>query len=91
LRAARANHDFGADEKRIRTEIMVIDKNNDSAGFYPRSSIAYGCACHPYAIDDPRGRPFRSPKSGLLKNASLEGRMAMKHVFRSGKRFSTAC
>jgi len=32
LRAARANHVFRADEKRIRTENMVMDKSKDSAG-----------------------------------------------------------
>jgi hypothetical protein len=29
LRAARANRDFCADEKRIRTEITVMDKSKD--------------------------------------------------------------
>jgi len=28
-------------------------------GFYTRSSIARGCAFHPCAIDDPRGRIYR--------------------------------
>jgi hypothetical protein len=32
LRAARANHVFRADEKHIRTENTVIDKNKGSAG-----------------------------------------------------------
>jgi hypothetical protein len=32
LRAARANCVFRADEKRIRTENTVMDKNKDSAG-----------------------------------------------------------
>ena len=32
LRAARANHVFGADEKRIRAKNMVMDKSNDSLG-----------------------------------------------------------
>jgi hypothetical protein len=32
LRAARANPVFGTDEKRIRPENTVIDKNKDSAG-----------------------------------------------------------
>jgi hypothetical protein len=31
---ARANRVFRADEKRIRSENTVIDKNRDSAGFY---------------------------------------------------------
>ena len=32
LRAARANRGFGTDEKRIRTETTVLDKNKDSSG-----------------------------------------------------------
>jgi len=32
LRAARANRVFRADEKRIRTENAVMDKNKDSVG-----------------------------------------------------------
>jgi len=32
LRAARANLDFGTDEKRIRTKIKVMDKSNDGLG-----------------------------------------------------------
>jgi hypothetical protein len=32
LRAARANRDFCADEKRIRTEITVMDKSKDGLG-----------------------------------------------------------
>ena len=32
LRAARANHVFGTDEKHIRTEIMVIDNSNNGLG-----------------------------------------------------------
>jgi hypothetical protein len=32
LRAPRANHVFGTDEKRIRTKNMVMDKNKDGAG-----------------------------------------------------------
>jgi hypothetical protein len=33
LRAPRANRVFRADEKRIRTENTVMDKNKDGAGF----------------------------------------------------------
>jgi hypothetical protein len=33
LRAARANLDFGADEKRIRTKIKVIDKSKGGLVF----------------------------------------------------------
>jgi hypothetical protein len=60
LRTARANRVFCTDEKRIRTEHTVIDKSKkaDWGGFYTRSSMAHGCAFHPCAIDDPRGRFF---------------------------------
>jgi len=57
LRALRANHDFCTDKKRIRTEIMVMDKSNDALGlFYTRSLISRGYAFHPREINDPRGR-----------------------------------
>jgi hypothetical protein len=56
LRALRANHVFYTDEKRIRIENMVMNKNKNSVGFYTRSSIEHGCACHPCSIEDPRGR-----------------------------------
>ncbi|MBE0623213.1 MAG: hypothetical protein IH606_00245 [Burkholderiales bacterium] len=42
----------------IRTKNTVMVKTEYSAGFYTRSSIACGCAFHPQAIDDPRGRFF---------------------------------
>ncbi|MDP2640588.1 MAG: hypothetical protein Q8Q16_07970 [Betaproteobacteria bacterium] len=32
LRAPRANHGFGTDEKRIRTKSMVLDKNKPGSG-----------------------------------------------------------
>jgi hypothetical protein len=32
LRAPRANHVFGTDEKRIRTKYMVMDKSNHGLG-----------------------------------------------------------
>jgi hypothetical protein len=56
LRAARANRVFFADEKRIRKENTVMIKTIREAGGYTRSPIACGCAFHPRAIDDPRGR-----------------------------------
>jgi len=56
LRALRANRVLGTDEKRIRTQNAVMDKNKDSLGFYTRSPMACGCAFHPRASDDPRGR-----------------------------------
>jgi len=42
LRAARANRVFRADEKRIRTENTVIDKDNNSFGlvFYKIADCA---------------------------------------------------
>jgi hypothetical protein len=56
LRAARANRVFCADEKHIRTENTVVVNTETGAGVNQRSSIAHGCAFHPCAIDDPRGR-----------------------------------
>jgi hypothetical protein len=44
LRALRANHVFGTDEKRIRTENTVIDKSSQGLGFHTRSPIARGRA-----------------------------------------------
>jgi hypothetical protein len=44
LRAARANRDFGTDEKRIRTKTTVTDRSNNGLGLFL------------YKIDDPRGR-----------------------------------
>ena len=32
MRAARANRDFGTDEKHIRTKIAVMDKTKDAFG-----------------------------------------------------------
>ncbi|MFA5916090.1 MAG: hypothetical protein WC830_21295, partial [Burkholderiales bacterium] len=70
LRAARANRVFRADEKRIRTENTVMDKNMDSAGFYTRSPIGHGCAFHPCASDDPRGRgAVRASTSATVRYA----------------------
>jgi len=34
LRAARANHVFGTDEKRIRSENMVMGKNKVGVGLF---------------------------------------------------------
>jgi len=43
-------------------------KPNAVRGFYPRSSMAHGCAFHPCAIDDPRGRFFVRAMSKLCNN-----------------------
>jgi hypothetical protein len=56
LRALRANRVFRADKMRIRPENTVLDKDKQSQGLYSRSSIVRGCAFHPRAIDDRRGR-----------------------------------
>jgi hypothetical protein len=53
--------------KAIRTKNMVMDKNKNSAGFYPRSLIAHGWVFHPCAINDPRGR-FSSAQQAQLCN-----------------------
>jgi len=54
---ARANRDFGTDEKRIRTKITVMDKNK--SGLRLLLSKIADCArtaFRPRAIGDPRGR-----------------------------------
>jgi hypothetical protein len=56
LRAARANRVFWTDEKHIRPENTVLVNTKYGLGFYKRSPIACGCAFHPRAIGDPRGR-----------------------------------
>ncbi|MEK7438494.1 MAG: hypothetical protein AAB150_16590, partial [Pseudomonadota bacterium] len=60
---ARANRVFCTDEKRIRTENAVMGKTKGFFGFHTRSLIAHGCAFHPCAINDPRGRLFVRAKS----------------------------
>jgi len=72
LRAACANRVFCADEKHIRAENTVLDKNKDSVGFYTRSPIACGCAFHPCAMDDPRGRFFVRATSQLCNNGGRD-------------------
>jgi hypothetical protein len=41
---------------------------NAARRFYTRSSIAHGCAFHPCAIDDPRGRLLVRATSQLRSN-----------------------
>jgi hypothetical protein len=53
LRAPRANHVFGTDEKRIRSENMVIDKSTNRF----RLSLS--------KILDPRGRAAVRASSGV--------------------------
>jgi hypothetical protein len=65
LRAARANRDLCTDEKRIRTENTVMINSKQGVGLFTRSPIARGCAFHPYAIGDPRGRLFVRAKAQL--------------------------
>jgi hypothetical protein len=78
LHAARANRVFCADEKRIRAENTVMDKSKDDMGFfYPRSPIACGCAFHPRAIGDPRGRLLVRAISATLQQ---RGRDLSRHV-----------
>jgi hypothetical protein len=72
LRATRANRVFGTDKKRIRTENTVMVESRDGLGFHTRSSIAHGCAFHPCAIDDPRGRILVRAISQLRENRRCE-------------------
>jgi len=67
--ALRAPTVFGTNKKRIRTENTVLDKNKDSSGVYTRSPIAGGCAFHPPAIGDPRGRAaVRASSSATVRS-----------------------
>jgi hypothetical protein len=77
LRAARANRVFCTDEKHIRTENAVMVNTKQGVGFHTRSPIACGCAFHPDAIDDPRGRLLVRAKSQLCNN---DGRDLGRHV-----------
>src|SRR3990172_1479651 len=74
LRAARANRVFRADEKRIRTENTVIVNTKSGVGFRPRSLIARGCAFHPRAINDPRGRGAVRASAGGAARSILQRR-----------------
>jgi len=57
MRAARANRDFGTDEKRIRTKITVADKSNNGLGlFLCKIADCARTAFRPCAIGDPCGR-----------------------------------
>jgi hypothetical protein len=55
LRAPRANHVFGTDEKRIRTKNTVMDKTKDDIGLFLSTIADCGrTAFRPCAIGDPR-------------------------------------
>jgi len=58
LRAPRANRDFRTDEKRIRTEITVMDKSKGGLGWllYKIADWERMALFHPFPIGDPRGR-----------------------------------
>jgi hypothetical protein len=74
---ARANRVFRADEKRIRTKNMVMDKSNHGLGLL-LSKIA-DCArtaFRPCAIGDPRGRD--AVRASLVATARQQP--AMRHV-----------
>ena len=75
LRAPRANRVFYTDEKRIRIENTVMNKSMVGlGGFYTRSSIARGCAFHPCAIGDPRGR------AAVRASASVTARCILRRL-----------
>jgi hypothetical protein len=70
LRALRANHFFGTDEKRIRTENAVMDKSKSESGLW-LSKIAecVRTAFCPCAIGDPRGRAaVRASSSATVRS-----------------------
>ncbi|MBE0620140.1 MAG: hypothetical protein IH605_06075 [Burkholderiales bacterium] len=51
MRAARANRDFAADEKHIRSKIAVMDKSRNGLGLFL------------FKIGDPRGRLLARAKA----------------------------
>jgi len=78
LRAPRANRDFCADEKRIRTEITVMDKSKGGSGWSLYKIVDCArMAFHPRAIDDPRGRLLVRAKSQLC---NIEWREFGRHA-----------
>jgi hypothetical protein len=82
LRALRANHVFGTDEKHIRTENMVIDKSKAVLGSHlSKIAIAHQCAFHPCTFDDPRGRlPVRTTsRSAKEQPVSMTPILAYRH------------
>ncbi len=65
---------------RSRAPTVILLRINTTTAwgcFYPRSSIARGCAFHPCAIDDPRGR-FLVRATSMLCNDG--GRDLSRHV-----------
>jgi hypothetical protein len=80
LRAARANHVFYTDEKRIRIENTVMDKSNNGLRLILYKIADHSrMAFHPCAIDDPRRRFFVRAKSQRCNNV---GRDLSRHVYK---------
>jgi hypothetical protein len=69
--ALRAPTVFSARMKSVSArKSRLLIKTRTVQGFYTRSPIACGCAFHPHAIGDPRGRFFVRAK---LQFGSNEG------------------
>jgi hypothetical protein len=73
---ARANRVFRADEKRIRTESTVMDKNKDSFGVLLYKIVdCQRMSSYPFTIDDPRGRlHVRATSRRCDKGSAILGR-----------------
>jgi hypothetical protein len=70
---ARANRAFCTDQRRIRTESTVMDKNkNDVTGLIKIVDYARMALFHPCVIDDPRGRPFVRATLHLCNKAARD-------------------
>src|ERR1035437_9544973 len=91
---ARANRVFGTDKKTsVQKTRLWIKARAVWGGFYTRSPIAHGCAFHPCAIGDPRGRLFvraisqlrygaRFKSPGIGKNNSMLANVSLEDKYR---------
>jgi len=85
LRALRANRVCGTDEKRIRSANTVLNEIKTVwLSLYPRSSMAYGCAFHPCASEDPRGRDaVRASKSATVRAVFAQSNILDRQALRA--------
>jgi hypothetical protein len=70
LRAPRANHDFGTDEKHIRTKIMVIDKDKHGLGVFLSKIVDWTRMCFSSVSNRRSARTGRRPRKFCLRRVS---------------------
>jgi hypothetical protein len=92
----RANHVFVQIKSSVQRTWLWVKAKTVQGGFYARSSIAHGCAFHPCAIDDPRGRlpsaqaqarKLKEPQ-GARRNSPQRKKGRNPGLFLSAARFS---